>query len=188
MKVMNPSVLRATIALVIGFVLVKWPDLAINYIIITAGLLFLIPGIIGLICYIVDKGKSGQSTKLPLESAGSVLFGACLIIVPTFFADIVTIVLGLILALGGVQQTISLIIARKWSEISFGYYLVPIMILLSGVYVLVNPGEARATTLMIIGIAALIYGVFELIKWFKFTRHRPVEDEIADYIEDKMND
>lgn len=185
--VISPSVLRATVALVVGFILVKWPDLAINYIIITVGLLFLIPGIIGLICYLIDKSKKEvkEDIKLPIESVGSILFGVCLALIPAVFADVVTIVLGVVLLLGGLQQIISLMIARKWSKISFAYYLVPLVIFLSGLYVLLYPSEARDTTFIIIGITALVYGVFELVKWFMFTRNKPVEDEISDFIEDK---
>ena len=44
MKSMNYSLIRTICALVIGLVLVLWPDAAINYIVITIGVLFLIPG------------------------------------------------------------------------------------------------------------------------------------------------
>ena len=41
MKSMNYSLIRTICALVIGLVLVLWPDAAINYIVITIGVLFL---------------------------------------------------------------------------------------------------------------------------------------------------
>ena len=51
MKSMNYSLIRTICALVIGLVLVLWPDAAINYIVINIGVLFLIPGFIVLIGY-----------------------------------------------------------------------------------------------------------------------------------------
>lgn len=55
MKSMNYSLIRTICALVIGLVLVLWPDAAINYIVITIGVLFLIPGFIVLIGYFGTK-------------------------------------------------------------------------------------------------------------------------------------
>ena len=44
MKTMNYSLVRIVCALIIGLVLVLWPDVAVQYLVITLGVLFLIPG------------------------------------------------------------------------------------------------------------------------------------------------
>ena len=46
MKTMNYSLIRILFALVIGLVLVLWPNTAASYIVITVGVAFLIPGVI----------------------------------------------------------------------------------------------------------------------------------------------
>ena len=51
MKTMNYSLIRILFALVIGLVLVIWPNAAASYIVITVGVAFLIPGVIGLFGY-----------------------------------------------------------------------------------------------------------------------------------------
>lgn len=51
MKTMNYSLVRIVCALIIGLVLVLWPDVAVQYLVITLGVLFLIPGLISLISY-----------------------------------------------------------------------------------------------------------------------------------------
>ena len=43
MKTMNYSLIRILFALVIGLVLVLWPNTAASYIVITVGVAFLIP-------------------------------------------------------------------------------------------------------------------------------------------------
>ena len=48
MKTMNYSLIRILFALVIGLVLVLWPNTAASYIVITVGVAFLIPGVISL--------------------------------------------------------------------------------------------------------------------------------------------
>ena len=50
--------------------------------------------------------------RFPVEGVGSLLFGLWLIIMPGFFADLLTFVLGFILVMGGVQQIASLSAAR----------------------------------------------------------------------------
>ena len=45
MKTMNYSIIRCICALVIGVLLVAWPEAAILYLVITIGVLFLVPGL-----------------------------------------------------------------------------------------------------------------------------------------------
>ena len=73
MKSMNYSLIRTICALVIGLVLVLWPDAAINYIVITIGVLFLIPGFIVLIGYFGTKPEPGVSRRFPIEGVGNLL-------------------------------------------------------------------------------------------------------------------
>ena len=55
MKTMNYSLIRTVCAFIIGLVLVLWPDAAVQYLVITIGVLFLIPGLITLIGYFGAK-------------------------------------------------------------------------------------------------------------------------------------
>lgn len=45
MKRINNSVLRSAFAMILGFVLVLWPEAAVTYLVITIGICFIIPGI-----------------------------------------------------------------------------------------------------------------------------------------------
>ena len=175
MKTMNYSLVRIVCALIIGLVLVLWPDVAVQYLVITLGVLFLIPGLISLISYFGSKPEEGVSRRFPIEGTGSLLFGLWLIIMPAFFADV--------LILGGVQQIASLSMARRWTIVPGAFYVVPSLILLAGIVALFNPTGARNTAFMIIGISSLVYAVSELINWFKFTRRKP-QKPVSDDIED----
>lgn len=173
MKSMNYSLIRTICALVIGLVLVLWPDAAINYIVITIGVLFLIPGFIVLIGYFGTKPEPGVSRRFPIEGVGSLLFGLWLVTMPGFFADVLMFLLGFILIMGGVQQIASLSMARRWTPVPGGFYVIPVLILIAGIVALFNPTGARNTAFMIIGVSSLVYAVSELINWFKFARRRP---------------
>ena len=106
----------------------------------------------------------------PLEGAGSILFGAWLVIMPTFFVNILMYILGALLVIAGIQQLVALISARKWSYVPWGFYIMPILILITGVMILAYPFGAAANTFIVFGIASIFYGASELINWYKFRR------------------
>lgn len=171
MKRLSYSFLRAICALVIGLILVLFPNEAGDYFVITIGVVFLIPSLISLVAYFAER--PGLRPPFPLLAIGSLLFGLWLIIMPGFFADFLTYVLGFILTMGGVQQIASLMAARRWMPVPFGFYVVPILILLAGLFSLFNPVGVRSTLFMVIGVSAIIYACSELFNWVKFTRRRP---------------
>ena len=163
--------MRAICALVIGLVLVMFPDQAGDYFVITIGVIFLVPSLISIIGYLAQSTE--MRSRFPIEGVGSLLFGLWLIIMPGFFADLLTFVLGFILVMGGVQQIASLSAARRWMPVPGGFYVVPVLILLAGLVALFNPTGVRSTAFIIIGISSLVYAASELLNWFKFTRRRP---------------
>lgn len=178
----NYSIIRTVFALAIGLVLVIAPNNSTMFINTVLGILFLIPGVIILINYFASKNKTTISStgeevvvskRFPIEGVGSALLGLWLVIDPNFFADFLMRVLGIILIIAGSQQIYSLFKARKWKPVSLWFYVVPIIILGSGIYALLEPADARNTILMIIGIACLVYALTELVNWFTFMRHKP---------------
>lgn len=171
MKGISYSFLRAICALVIGLVLVMFPDKAGDYFVITIGVIFLVPSLISVISYFAQSAEMRR--RFPIEGVGSLLFGLWLIVMPGFFADLLTFVLGFILVMGGVQQIASLSAARRWMPVPGGFYVVPVLILIAGLVALFNPMGVRSTAFIIIGISSLVYAASELLNWFKFTRCRP---------------
>ena len=171
MKGLSYSFLRAICALVIGLVLVMFPDQAGDYFVIMIGIIFLVPSLVSIIGYFAQNAEMRH--RFPIEGVGSLLFGLWLIIMPGFFADLLTFVLGFILVMGGVQQLASLSAARRWMPVPGGFYVVPVLILLAGLVALFNPTGVRSTAFIIIGISSMVYAASELLNWFKFTRRRP---------------
>ena len=122
--------MRTICALIIGLVLVMFPNEAGDYFVITIGVVFLIPALLSIIGYFAMSAE--ERRRLPIEGIGSLLFGLWLIIMPGFFADLLTFVLGFILVLGGVQQIASLSAARRWMPVRVGFYIIPVLILIAG--------------------------------------------------------
>lgn len=181
MKRMNYSLIRTVFALIIGLVLVIWPNTASDYLVITIGVLFIIPGLISLIGYFTSDRTLNR--RFPVEGLGSLLFGVWLVIMPDFFANLLMYVLGVILILGGAHQIYAVAIARRWTNVPAGFYVLPALILLAGLLILFNPVEARNSAFLIIGIASIVYAVTELINWFRFTNRKPKTPNRTDIVD-----
>lgn len=171
MKRTNIGILRGVLAIILGVVLVMWPEAAIIYMIMVIGACFLLPGIYSIVGYFLrNKENEVTSPMFPLDGLGSLLLGAWLLIMPHFFVNILMYLLGAVLVLAGIQQIATLIRARKWSIVPYGFYVLPSLILLVGILILVYPMDVMANTLTVFGVATLFYGVNELINWYKFRK------------------
>ena len=169
MKAINYFMLRSVFALVLGLLLVLCPEEAINYLVITVGVLFFVPGLISLISYFARGKKDEEDYRIfPIAGVGSILFGLWLMIMPAFFVNILMYILGALLVIAGVQQIAMLVSARKWSMVPFGFYVMPALILLTGIMIIAYPFGAAANTFVIFGVASIFYGIIELINWYKF--------------------
>lgn len=176
MKKVNFAFLRAIFALIAGLVLVSFPNEAGNYFVILIGALFLTPSLFSLLGYFAQHRQ--YPMYFPIGALGGALFGLLLMTIPGVFANFLTFVLGFFVLMGAVQQLSLLLAARSWSSVPLSYYFVPVLILLAGLYAVGNPGGTRATAFIIIGACCIVYAVFELVNWFKFTRKRPTKDEL----------
>jgi uncharacterized membrane protein HdeD (DUF308 family) len=173
------SIVRSIAGIVFGLLLIMWPGEFMNYLVIAIGIFFILSGVYSCILYF--RNKETRSFVIPVVAAGSALLGAWLILSPLFFVRLFIYFWGALLVLAGVQQIISLALARKWLVVSYGYYILPALILLVGILVLVHPIGMAANTLVIIGIVGLLYGLNELIGWYKFRPVKIVEpDQIID--------
>lgn len=168
MKSMNNMTLRIVFALILGVVLMVWPESALLYLVVTIGILFLLAGLISLVAYWARDKRLYPSVRFPLDGAGSVLFGLVLIVMPSFFVHVLMYLLGFLLMLAGGAQISALMSARKWTEVPFGFYIVPILILLAGLLVLFNPFTIASTAFMLLGITSVVYGLSEFINYMKF--------------------
>ena len=117
-----------------------------------------------------ERKEYNTPPLFPLDGLGSLLLGGWLLLMPNFFVNILMYLLGAVLVLAGIQQISTLIRARKWSVVPYGFYILPSLILLVGVMILVYPMDIMANTLTIFGVATLFYGANELINWYKFRK------------------
>ena len=181
MKIFQSSIFRALCAIVIGVLLVKFPQDGVTWLTMAIGALFLLSGIIALIAYWQAKRHAGEYTitdqqgrvvrggqpTFPIVGAGSVILGLVLTLSPNAFVNGLMYMLAAVLILGGVTQLMALVAARRLGSIPFGYWVMPSLILLVGLFVILKPGETAELPLLILGWCSMLYGVVELINALK---------------------
>ena len=181
MKIFHSSLFRAFCAIVVGVLILKFPKDGITWLTMAVGEIFLISGIIALIAYwyarrhsgdyvVTDqKGRiiSGGQPTFPIVGAGSIFLGLILVIAPNRFVDGLMYVLGGMMILGGIQQLINLVVARRLGNIPFVYWICPSLVMLTGLLAIFYPMETAEMPLIILGWCSLVYGVTELINSLK---------------------
>lgn len=193
MKIFQSSILRALCAIVIGILILKYPQDGVTWLTMAIGALFLISGIIAMIAYwhayrhrndytVTDQEgrviRGGQPT-FPIVGAGSVLLGLVLVVTPGKFVDGLMYVLGGIMILGGIQQLINLVVARRLARVSWAFWIAPCIILLTGLLIVLHPMETAEMSLRILGWCSLLYGVTELINTLLIWRIRKIAAQLA---------
>ncbi len=182
MKALNYSVIRGICAVLMGVLLVTWPEAAIVYLVIAIGAMFFVPSLFLLVGYFM-KGRQ-EGAMFPIVSIGSLLFGLWLMVSPAFFVGILMYVLGAVLVFAGISQIMQLVNARGWTQVATGYYIMPVLILLAGLVVLLNPFAAAAIPFIILGVSSIIYGITDIINLLRFRKKDDKKEENEVVIEE----
>lgn len=170
---MNYALMSGLCALIIGILLVVWPDAAVNYLVITIGVLFLLPGLLGLFGYFASSRQpDGMSRPFPIVALGSACFGLWLMIMPAFFVSILMYILGVLLVLGGVAQLSNFISVRNVVKVPVVWYIISVLVLIAGLVVLFNPFQAATVPFILLGVSAIVYGATDLIRLLFYRRKR----------------
>ena len=196
MKIVQSSFFRAICSIIIGVLLLRFPDNTVTWITLAIGIMFLLSGVFSTLAYlnarkntseymitdvegrIISKGKP----TFPLVGVGSIILGVLLITSPSVFVEILMYIMGGILILGALNHFMSLYNARRWGKMAWGFWVSPSLILLAGLYVMFQPMEAAALPMTIIGWCCLLYGAREVVNATKSNLKKRGMDK-ADVVE-----
>ncbi len=181
MKIFQSSIFRAICAIVVGALLIKYPDDSVTWLTVAIGVLFLLSGIIALIAYMNAKKHAGEYTitdqegniitggqpAFPIVGAGSIILGLILALTPGVFIHGLMYILGAIMILGGISQLMALVSARRLGSVPFSFWIAPSLVLMTGLFVVLKPMETAEMPLLILGWCSLVYGVTEIINSLK---------------------
>ena len=191
MRTINFAIVRSVFTLLIGILLVARPNVAVGYLVIVIGVLFMLPGMYGLFSYFFSSGKrsDGSPVNFPIAALGSTLLGMWLMVSPMFFVSILMYVLGVLLVMGGLSQVMSFVAVRRYASVPMAVFFIPVLILLAGLLVLFNPFEAASVPFVVLGVSAIIYALTDLARLVIYRRKvRAAMDEMAAVDPDKADD
>ncbi|MBO7323673.1 MAG: DUF308 domain-containing protein [Bacteroidales bacterium] len=157
---------NSIIAFVAGLILIIWPEIIKEYIVLIIGGLILSVGVASLIYYFIEKEKGNVSNILLLNAAVDSLFGLILLIFPKFFAGLVMFLFGIVLLLFGISRLVKLIQAAKVLDLHWGLYLVPSLTTLAGVLLFFYPNRTGNLLFIIFGIILLAYSISDFVSMY----------------------
>jgi uncharacterized membrane protein HdeD (DUF308 family) len=144
MKIFQSSIFRAICAIVVGVLLIKYPEDGVTWLTVAIGVLFLLSGIIAVIAYLNARKHASEYTitdqegrifsntqpTFPIVGAGSIILGLTLALTPGVFIHGLMYILGAIMILGGLNQLMALISARRLGEVPYTYWIAPSLVLI----------------------------------------------------------
>lgn len=168
MKAAYYPILRIVITLLMGVFMIIFPQSILMYIAFVMGLMLIIPGAIQLLRYLIvcckrnRRDRRYNPMKFPILATLCVIAGIMIIV----FADVIVKIFSLLLAAalivaGGYEI---IMIARSQRRNVVGYYIMPALLALLGIFILVNPLELLPKIIVIMfGAGAIVYSINEIV-------------------------
>jgi uncharacterized membrane protein HdeD (DUF308 family) len=186
MKIIQSSALRAVCAIIVGVLLIQYREQTARWLTIIIGAMFFITGLISCIVYYTQKrtaekpqvvDQEGNAVDVakpvfPIAGLGSLILGIILALMPTTFLNGLSYILAAILIIGAISQYVNLATAKKFANIGLFYWIMPTLILITGIIIMVKKIDPFSMVLFIIGWCMLVYGVVECINSLKIYRAR----------------
>ena len=164
------------LALVVGILILVWPETPVAILGVLFGLYFLISGIVHVARGLFTKGASGGSRVL------NILLGVLLIV-----GGIVAIrnpldslaILGMLIGISWIVEGVAGLVeaapdSSRWFGMVFGAVAI-----VAGVVVLFSPVESVTVLVVIGGVFLVLSGIFQLVQAFMFGRGRRATSDTA---------
>ncbi len=166
--------LLGVLTILLGLVLIVFPENAINFICMAIGIILLIAGIVTVISYFRTKKIMGESRFISIAPLivgfleGTI--GISILINSAYFISFLTFIFAMILLLHGINDIVKGIHMKK---LGYQKWLTPIIFGLIGIIfaliVFFNPFFTASALTVLIGIALIIDGLTEVIVAFMFS-------------------
>lgn len=181
------SAIRGILTFAFGLCLLFWPDFTAGLIVKIIAAFLIAAGVITLVFALNANGK--RDGGLPIFSILNIcvylIFGLLIFLFPGFFLGLIAFLFGAVLLVAGIGQITNLYYSSKYTSLSGGLYIIPIIIIICGIALFFSPKFSTEVLTMIFGGAIALYGISSIVSaWklrnVKFTKEgafaTPVED------------
>ena len=166
---MTVQIIRSISILLRGLLFILLGDSALSMVVLAVGVLLMIPGLYALVSYVRHIERHPM---FPLAALGSSLLGLWMVVSPVFFVGFFMYVVGGVLVALGIYQLASLSVSSRILPVSWPLYLMPVLVLLMGCFVLFNPFKAASLPFIIIGIGCIVSAANDLIAAVRSMKQR----------------
>lgn len=161
--------LRALTAIAIGIVMVMSKANALELAVQIIAAFLLASGVVSLFVGYKHKAN-GAMGLMGFNAAVDIILGFLLFIFPGFVAGLLIYFIAFLLMGFGIFQLISLVSANRVVKVGTMAFVLPIVVLAAGVFLVMKPAFLGEAIGMVAGAALIIYGASELLSSWKMKK------------------
>ena len=161
--------LRALVALAIGIVMVVSKTNALNLAVQIIAAFLIASGIVTLAVGYKNRAN-GTFSLMAVNTVVDILLALVLFTFPGFFANLLVYLIAFALICFGIFQLVSLGSANRVFGVGVFAFVLPVIVLMSGMFLLSNPSFLGSAVGIVAGVALIIYGASELLSSWKMRK------------------
>ena len=161
--------LRALTALAIGVVMVVSKTNALNLAVQIIAAFLIASGIVTLAVGYKHR-VNGTFPLMVANTVVDILLALVLFVFPGFFANLLVYLIAFALICFGIFQLISLGSASRVFGVGVFAFILPAIVLMSGLFLISNPSFLGSAVGIVAGVALIIYGASELLSSWKMRK------------------
>lgn len=186
-RIRRMELLMAVISLILGVIMVIFPQKTMSVICYVIAGAILLYGVIDIISYFTSKSYEGNFSLTLLRGVVASVIGIIIFIRPSYLSTFIPIVLGILLIIDGITS-IQKSVFLKNNNVYFWHInmIESILTLALGIFVLINPLSAQNAIIICLGISFIWYGITSVWNYLyvqkkiNFIREAELKNEIID--------
>lgn len=188
------GLIRALLAIAVGVVMVASKTNALELAVRIIAAFLVATGIVTMVIAFKTK-KGGEMNLMGVNAGVDILLGMLLFFFPGAVVNLLIYIIGFILLAFGIMQIVSLVSAVKVYNVGVGSFVMPVIVLIAGGFLLARPSFVGQSIGIIAGVSLILYGVSELISAWKMRKaieeyevtQQPQTDADAEVDEQKVD-
>lgn len=161
--------LRAITAIAIGVVMVVSKADALKLVVQVIAAFLLASGLVSLLVGYRNRAN-GTMGLMGFNAAVDIILGFVLFLFPGFVSGLLTYLIGFVLIGFGLFQLITLSSANRVLKVGGAAFILPVLVLAAGVFLLAKPSFVGEAIGVVAGAALIIYGASELLSSWKMKK------------------
>lgn len=155
---------QAVSSIALGILLAFWPGVTVITVVYLLALYLAVSGAASLVAYFRSSGERYRSPAVLANAIVLLVLALFVFLFPQFVGGFFSLILGILLALGGLVNVVRSIELRAYRGSTWVVALVlSAAIALGGIVIVVNPFATTAVFVLVLGVLLIVKGVSDLV-------------------------